>query len=118
LKPHFCSVKTHHQHELKGHIHTDLVVNCTFYLSFKSSPTVEWPGEREADHSSPSISEIKNSWYYTPLLQYVFMAWYLVKHRDITLHYITLCHSSTENEVISYNTKIQKHVTLKLFIKD
>jgi hypothetical protein len=37
---------------------------------------------READHSPPSCAEFKNTWSYTSTLQYVFMAWYLVKHRD------------------------------------
>jgi len=37
---------------------------------------------READHSPPSSSEIKNAWRYTTTPQYVFMAWCLVKHRD------------------------------------
>jgi hypothetical protein len=42
---------------------------------------VKWP-EREADHSAPSSAEVKNAWSYTSTPQYVFMAWYLVKHRD------------------------------------
>jgi hypothetical protein len=36
----------------------------------------------EADHSPPSIAEVKNEWSYTSTPQYVFMAWCLVKHRD------------------------------------
>jgi hypothetical protein len=42
---------------------------------------VERPG-READHSPPSSADVKNAWSYTFILQYVFMAWCLVKHRD------------------------------------
>jgi hypothetical protein len=42
---------------------------------------VKRPG-READHSSPSSAEVKNAWSYTFTPQYVFMAWYLFKHRD------------------------------------
>jgi hypothetical protein len=38
---------------------------------------------READHSPPSSVEVKNAWRYTAIPQYVFMAWCLVKHRDI-----------------------------------
>jgi hypothetical protein len=38
--------------------------------------------EREADHSPPSNAEVKNAWSYTSTPHYVFMAWYLVKHRD------------------------------------
>jgi hypothetical protein len=33
---------------------------------------VKRPG-READHSPPSSAEVKNTWSYTSLLQYVFM---------------------------------------------
>jgi hypothetical protein len=39
------------------------------------------PG-READHSPPSSVEVKNAWSYTSTTQYVFVAWFLVKHRD------------------------------------
>jgi hypothetical protein len=42
---------------------------------------VKQPG-READHSPPSSTEVKNAWSYTSTSQYVFMAWCLVKHRD------------------------------------
>jgi hypothetical protein len=37
---------------------------------------------READHSPPSIVEVKNAWSYTSILPYVFMAWCLVKDRE------------------------------------
>jgi hypothetical protein len=40
------------------------------------------PPGREADNSPPSSAEVKNAWSYTSTLQYVFMAWCLVKHRD------------------------------------
>jgi hypothetical protein len=42
---------------------------------------VKRPG-REAYHSLLSSAEVKNVWSYTSTLQYVFMAWCLVKHRD------------------------------------
>jgi hypothetical protein len=29
----------------------------------------------EADHSPPSIAEVKNAWIYTTIPQYAFMAW-------------------------------------------
>jgi hypothetical protein len=48
---------------------------------------VKWPG-READHSPPSNTEVKNAWSYTSAPPY-FMAWYLFKHMDnfnFTLH--------------------------------
>jgi len=52
---------------------------------------------READHSPPSSSEVKNAWSCTSTPHYVFMAWYLVKHRDITCTFMneifTWCHS-------------------------
>jgi hypothetical protein len=45
------------------------------------SPGVKRLG-READHIPPSTAEVKNVWSYTSTRQYVFMAWYFVKHRD------------------------------------
>jgi hypothetical protein len=44
------------------------------------SPGVKRP-RREADHSPPSSAEVKNAWSYTSTPPYVFMAWYLLKHR-------------------------------------
>jgi hypothetical protein len=44
-------------------------------------PRVKCP-EREADHSPPFSAEVKSEWSYTYTPQYVFMAWYLVKHRE------------------------------------
>jgi hypothetical protein len=38
---------------------------------------------READHSPPPSAEIKNAWSYTFTPRYVFMAWCLLKLRDI-----------------------------------
>jgi len=37
---------------------------------------------READNSPSSGAEVKNMWIYTSTPHYVFMAWYLVKHRE------------------------------------
>jgi hypothetical protein len=42
---------------------------------------VKRPG-REAGYSLPSSAEVKNAWSYTSSLQYVFMAWCLVKQRN------------------------------------
>jgi hypothetical protein len=42
---------------------------------------VKLPG-READHSPPSSTEVKNAWIYNSTPQYVFTAWCLLKHRD------------------------------------
>jgi hypothetical protein len=36
----------------------------------------------EADHSPPCSAEVKYARSYTSTTHYVFMAWYLVKHRD------------------------------------
>jgi hypothetical protein len=57
-----------------------------------TQPPIQWvPGTlslgikrpgREADHSPPSSAEVKNAWSYTSTLQYVFIAWCLVKYRD------------------------------------
>jgi hypothetical protein len=41
---------------------------------------IKRPG-READHSLPSSSQVKNAWSYTSTPQYVFMAWCLFKRR-------------------------------------
>jgi hypothetical protein len=37
---------------------------------------------REAYHPPPSRAEVKNAWNYISIHQYVFMAWYLAKHRN------------------------------------
>jgi hypothetical protein len=37
---------------------------------------------REASFSPPSSPEDQNAWHYTSAPPYVFMTWYLVKHRD------------------------------------
>jgi hypothetical protein len=44
------------------------------------SESITKPG-READHSPPSSAKVKNEWSYTFTPPYVFMEWYLVKHR-------------------------------------
>jgi len=46
---------------------------------------------READHSRKCSAEVQNLWSYTSTPSYIFMAWYLVKHRDkFTLTYEVL----------------------------
>jgi hypothetical protein len=50
---------------------------------------LKWPG-READHSLPCIAQVKNEWIYTSTPPSVFMAWYLIKHRD-SYRYILMC---------------------------
>jgi hypothetical protein len=40
--------------------------------------------EREADHSPPSSSEVRNMWSYTSTNPYLLMAWYSVWHRGFT----------------------------------
>jgi hypothetical protein len=57
-----------------------------------TQPPIQWvPGAlslgvkqlgREADHSPPASSKVKNACSYTSTPQYIFMAWCLVKHRD------------------------------------
>jgi len=66
-----------------------------------TQPLVQWvPGvkrpEREADHSPPSIAEVKDRGAVPPLPQYVFMSWRLFKHRD----YFTFCESRSVYEVM------------------
>jgi hypothetical protein len=36
---------------------------------------------REAEHSTPSSTEVKNAWGLPPHLQFVFVGWCSVKHR-------------------------------------
>jgi hypothetical protein len=43
----------------------------------------------ETGHSLPSSAEVKNVWSYTSIHPYIFMAWFLVKHRD-NLTYLTI----------------------------
>jgi hypothetical protein len=45
---------------------------------------VKRPG-READHSPPSSAEVKNTWSYTSVPQYAFMAWCSVKAQGFYL---------------------------------
>jgi hypothetical protein len=53
--------------------------------------------EREADYSPPSSAEVKNAWSYTFTLQYVFMLWCLVKHRDNFTFTYSGCHVDIES---------------------
>jgi hypothetical protein len=43
----------------------------------------------EADYSSPSSAEVKNTWSYTSTLPYVLMGWCSIKHRK-HLHGVVL----------------------------
>jgi len=52
-------------------------------------PGVKRPG-REAGHSPPSSTEVKNAWNYTSTPPFFFMVWCLVKHRDFTFS-LCLC---------------------------
>jgi hypothetical protein len=57
-----------------------------------TQPPIQWvpgtvslgvkPPRREANHSPPSSTEVKNEWSYTSTLQYIFMARCLVKYKD------------------------------------
>jgi len=44
---------------------------------------------READHSPPSTAEVENTWSYTSIPQYVFIAWCLVEAQIIITSYVT-----------------------------
>jgi len=48
-------------------------------------PGVKRP-ELEADHSLLSSAKAKNAWRCTSIPPCVFMAWFLVKHKDSFLH--------------------------------
>jgi len=47
-----------------------------------------------AEHLPASTAEVKNTWSYTATPPYVFIEWYLVKHKDnlpyLTLLYVTV----------------------------
>jgi hypothetical protein len=47
--------------------------------------------EREAEHSLSPSAEVKNAWTYTSSQPYMFMAWYLVKHRDAFTTHMCVC---------------------------
>jgi len=44
-------------------------------------------GGREVCHSPPSSAKIKNVWRRTSATQYVFMAWFLVKHSQLYFYF-------------------------------
>jgi len=45
---------------------------------------------READHFSLYSADVRNAWIYTSTPPYIFIVWYLVKHRDFTFSFILL----------------------------
>jgi len=55
----------------------------TYPASYPMGTRGSFPGvkaaEREADHSPPSSTKVKNTWRYTVTPQYAFMAWCSVK---------------------------------------
>jgi hypothetical protein len=53
--------------------------------------------ECEANNSPLCTAEIKNEWSCTSIPSYVFMVWYLVKHRDNFIFMITLLLHSTNH---------------------
>jgi len=52
----------------------------THTASYPLGTVVPYP-ERVTDSSHPSSAEVMNEWSYTSTPQFVFMAWYLVKHK-------------------------------------
>jgi hypothetical protein len=70
------------------HTYLHMCVASYHMVRKRLSLQVKRPG-REPDHSPPLSGEVKNAWSYTSTLPYVFMAWYLVKHRDNFLLYLT-----------------------------
>jgi hypothetical protein len=78
------------------------------WVSWALSLGVKQPGH-EADHSPPCSAEVKNVWHYTSTPQYIFMVWYLVKHRDnftFTLLYPSTSRSPKWSLSLSFLTKI------------
>jgi hypothetical protein len=69
-------------------------------LQILTQPPVQWvPGAlylgvnrpgREADHSPPSSTDVKNAWRYTSTPQYAFTAWYSVKAQGKIYFYLYL----------------------------
>jgi hypothetical protein len=58
----------------------------TTELPYEMGTGIKRPG-READHSPPCSADVTNAWCYTSTPRYVFMAWYLVKHRGNFIFY-------------------------------
>jgi hypothetical protein len=52
------------------------------------SQGVKGPGCK-ANHSPQTSAKVKNAWNYTSAPPYIFIAWYLVKHK-ISLHGVVL----------------------------
>jgi hypothetical protein len=51
----------------------------------------------EANHLPPSSAEVKNAWRYNSIAPYVFMALYVIKHRDkFTSHCTDLGREATQ----------------------
>jgi hypothetical protein len=79
---------------------------------FRVRLRVKRPG-READHSPPSSTEVKNAWSYTSSPQYVFMAWCLVKHMD-RFTFVTLLYPT--KSLIVMTLFLSKMAALKFFV--
>jgi hypothetical protein len=62
----------------------------TSRVSIKRVTRVSKAAGREADHCPVSSAEVKNTWCYTSIEQYVFMTWCLIKH-GIRLSGVVLC---------------------------
>jgi hypothetical protein len=73
----------------------EFLEHCIYvYSNVKQLPLgPKLPG-REDDHSPPYNVQVKNAsmhlWIYTSTPQYVFMAWFLVKHSDNFIFTLTL----------------------------
>jgi hypothetical protein len=82
------------------------------WVSGALSLGVKRPG-READHSPPYSTKIKNAWSYTSTPQYAFMAWCSVKkHRDNYTYTFTL-EKRTTLEGVGFNWRIVLKYRLK-----
>jgi hypothetical protein len=51
------------------------------WIPWVSSSGVKRPGHK-IHHSCTYSADVKNAWSYTSTPSYVFMTWYLIKHRD------------------------------------
>jgi hypothetical protein len=67
---------------------------------------VKRPG-REAEHSPPCSTEVKNAWGYTSTPPHAFRMWYILKHRDsYTSKFTFPDRRKTEEESKATNTKL------------
>jgi hypothetical protein len=91
---------------LRHLVHTSFTVKPASYPIVIGilTPGIKRP-VRKADHLPPSNAEVRIRGAVPPLIQYVFMAWCLIKHREnftVILPYLLLLSLSKINEVMAF----------------